>query len=66
MSYRDAWRIAHQLVLEHCENAGLHAAMNADRALEKGRLNSYRFWREVIDALTEMGRTVPVVGERLN
>jgi hypothetical protein len=47
-------------------SAGLHAAMNADRALAKGRLNSYRFWRGVIDALTEMGRTVPVVGERLN
>jgi len=64
--YRDVWRSAHQLVLDHCNEAGLHAAMNADRALAKGRLHDYRFWREVIDALREMGRRVPVDGERLN
>ena len=40
--------------------------MNADRALAKGRLDAYRFWREVIEALREMGRRVLVDGERLD
>jgi hypothetical protein len=66
MTYRDIWRIAHQLVLDHCDDAGLRAAMNADKALAKGHLVSYRFWRDVMEAIAEMGRTVPVVGERLN
>ena len=66
MTYRAVWRSAHQLVLDHCDNAGLHAAMNADRALEEGRLDVYRFWRDIIHALTEMGRRLPVDGERLN
>ena len=61
-----AWRIAHQLVLDHCDNAGIHAAMNADKALARGRLDGYRFWREVIEALKDMGRRVPIDGERLN
>jgi len=40
--------------------------MNTDRALAKGRLDAYRFWREVIEALREMGRRVLVDGERLD
>jgi len=66
MTYRAVWRSAHQLVLEHCHNATLHAAMNADRALAEGRLDNYRFWLEVIEALRDMGRCGPVDGERLN
>jgi hypothetical protein len=53
-------------VLEYCDGAGLQAAMNADRALEEGRLDVYRFWKKVIDALQEMGRRTPINGERLN
>jgi hypothetical protein len=48
-AYRAVWRSAHQLVLDHRDNAALHAAMNADRALEEGRLAVYRFWREVLE-----------------
>ncbi len=66
MSYRAVWRSAHLLVLKHCDEAPLHAAMNADRELAKGELDRYRFWLSVIDALKEMGRRVPVAGERLN
>jgi len=57
---------APKLVLDHYDRAGIHAAMNADRALAKGRLDAYRFWREVIEALREMGRRVLVDGERLD
>ena len=66
MSYRDVWRMAHQLVLDHCDDAGLHAAMSADKALAKGHVVGYRFWRDVMDAIADMRRTVPVAGERLN
>jgi hypothetical protein len=66
MTYRAVWRSAHKLVLEHCDNAPLNAAMNADRALAEGRLDNYRFWLDVIETLKEMGRRVPVTGERLN
>lgn len=66
VTYRAVWRIAHQLVLDHCDHAGFHAAMNADKALAKGRIDAYRFWREVMGALREMGRRLPVDGERLN
>jgi hypothetical protein len=37
------------------DEAGLRAAMKADKALAKGNLISYRFWRHVIDALADMG-----------
>jgi hypothetical protein len=40
--------------------------MNADRALAEGRLDNYRFWLAVIEAIGDMGRRVPVNGERLN
>jgi hypothetical protein len=52
-------------VLEYCDDAPLHAAMNADRELEKGDIDRHQFWRAVIGALKEMGRRVPVAGERL-
>jgi hypothetical protein len=66
MTYRTVWRCAHQLVLDHCDDASLQAAMNADRALAEGRLDNYRFWLEVIEVIGDMGRKVPVSGERLN
>jgi hypothetical protein len=66
MTYRAVWRSAHQLVLDHCDDASLQAAMNADRALAEGRLDNYRFWLAVIEAIGDMGRRAPVVGERLN
>jgi len=65
-AYRAVWRSAHRLVLEHCDNAALRAAMNADSALAEGRLDNYRFWLHVIEALRDMGRRLPVDGERLN
>ena len=66
MSYRAVWRSAHQLVLEHCDEAPLHAAMNADRELAKGDLDRYRFWLGVARSFERNGRRVPVAGERLN
>ena len=66
MTYRAVWRSAHKLVLEHCDNAALHAATSADRALAEGRADNYRFWRDVIEALKDMGRRLPVDHERLN
>jgi hypothetical protein len=66
VTYRAVWRSAHQLVLDHCDDAHVCAAMNADRALAEGRLDNYRFWLGVMEALVEMGRRVPVSGERLN
>lgn len=66
MTYRAVWRTAHQLVLDHCDNAPLHAAMNADLALAEGGLHNYQFWVDVIAAIKEMGRRLPVDGERLN
>jgi hypothetical protein len=66
MTYRAVWRSAHQLVLDHCDDASLQAAMNADRALAEGRLENYRFWLAVVEAIGDMGRRTPVDGERLN
>jgi hypothetical protein len=60
------WRSAHQLVLEHFDDAPVKAAMSADGALANGRLGTYLFWLSVAAALREMGRKVPVNGERLN
>jgi hypothetical protein len=66
MSYRAVWRSAHQLILDHCDDALVKAAMNADDALARGQLDAYKFWRTVIKAIADMGRRVPVNGERLN
>jgi hypothetical protein len=43
MTYRAVWRSAHQLLLDHCDNASLEAALNADRTLAEGRDDNYRF-----------------------
>jgi hypothetical protein len=66
MSYRAVWRSAHQLILDHCDDASVKAAMNADDALQRGQLDAYQFWRSVIKAIVDMGCRVPVNGERLN
>ena len=52
-------------MLDHLDNAPVKAAMNADDALARGDLDRYRFWLEVLKAIADMGRKVPVNGERL-
>jgi hypothetical protein len=66
VSYRAAWQAAHELMFKHCDHASLKATMNADDAVADGHFDAYRFWLGVIDAPKEIGRKVPVDGERLN
>jgi hypothetical protein len=40
--------------------------MTADDALARGELDGYRFWLDVLKAIADMARKVPVDGERLN
>jgi hypothetical protein len=42
MSYRAVWRSAHQLVMDHFDDAPLQATMRADAAMADGDIDNYR------------------------
>ncbi len=59
----DIFRAAQVLVKRHGEDAPIKAAMRADAMLEKGDLDGYAVWRQIIRAVEELGRAEPGPGE---
>ena len=50
----DIWRAAHLLILEHAEEAELHAATMADRFLGWGHIDGYKEWLRIRRAIVEL------------
>ena len=50
----DIYRSAQVLVKQHGEDAPVHAAMRADAMLEKGDLDGYAVWKQVLRAANEL------------
>ena len=59
----DFLRSAKLLVDQHGEDAGLEAAMRADRLLAAGDMDGKRAWVRIIAAVEELQRTKPEPGE---
>lgn len=61
----DPWRVAHMLMQQHGENAGLQAAMRVDELNAAGDEEGRRVWMQILDAIDELGRTGRYPGEAL-
>ena len=59
----DIYRSAKLLVDQYGDDAGLEAAMQADRLLAAGDLGGKRAWVRIIAAVEELQRTKPEPGE---
>ncbi len=52
----DIYRSANLLVAQHGENAGLEAAMRADKLLAAGDMDGKRVWVRIMKAVEELQR----------
>ena len=59
MDELDIYRSAKALIDQHGNDATIHAAMRADELLDEGDLDGAATWRRVIQAIKELGNTVP-------
>ncbi len=60
----DIYRSAKLLVDQHGEDAGLEAAMRADKLLAAGDMDGKQAWVRIMRAIEAMQRTEPRPGER--
>ncbi len=62
----NSWRAANILIKEHGEDAELIAAQRADELLAEGDADGHRFFKAVLEAVTELRRTARKEGESVN
>ena len=62
----DIFRSANVLVKQHGQDAPIHAAMRADTMLEKGDLDGYAPWKQILKAVEEMQKARPGTGENIH
>ena len=62
----DVWRAATLLIKRHGDDAALVAAQRADELLVVGDLEGSAVWKQILGAISELVRTKPAQGERVN
>ena len=62
----DIWRAANLLLKRHRDDAGIVAAKRADELLAGGDVEGCAIWKGILAAVTELSRTAPAGGERVN
>jgi hypothetical protein len=62
----DIWRAANLLLKRHSTDAETVAAMRADELLATGDVEGCLVWKRILAAITELSRTAPEEGERVN
>jgi hypothetical protein len=62
----DIWQKAKDYIEQHREDAGIHAAQVADKALRFGDTGGCVKWRRVVAAINELQRGTRHESERLN
>jgi hypothetical protein len=50
----------------HDDDAGIVAAKRADELLASGDVEGCAIWKRILAAVTELSRTAPAEGERVN
>jgi hypothetical protein len=59
----DIWRAAEQMRKLYGADAAIHAAMRADKLMDRGDSEGFDMWKRVVAALNELDRTTPQDGE---
>lgn len=62
----DIWRAAQLLVKRHGADARIVAAQHADELFNEGDLDGAAVWKRILQAVEELQRVTPKVGERVN
>ena len=62
----DILRAANLLVKRHGHDAAVIAALRADELLAAGDPQGCAIWKRILAAVTELARTTPAEGERVN
>jgi hypothetical protein len=62
----DIWRAANLLLKRHGADTAIAAANRADELLGAGDVEGWAVWRRILAAVTELARTAPAEGERVN
>lgn len=65
-SDRDIWRTARAMIEQFCDDAAIRAAQRVDALLSEGDIDGSRVRKRVLAAISEIRRSAPVDGERLN
>ncbi len=61
----DIYRSANVLVKRYGEDATLEAAQRADTMLERGEMDGFAVWKQIVRAVEEVQRTQLAAGEVL-
>ena len=62
----DIFRAAAVLIKPHGADAAIEAARRVGQYLAAGDLEGSALWKRILAAITELTRTTPAEGERLN
>jgi hypothetical protein len=62
----DIWRAAEQMRTTYGEDAGIEAAVRADKALYQGDMGGCEVSKRVVEVIGELDRNVPNAGEAVN
>ena len=62
----DIWRADNLLAKRHGADAAMVAAQRADELLAAGEVEGCAVWKRILAAVTELARTAPAEGERVN
>ncbi len=62
----DIWRAANLLIKRYGADAAIQAAQRADELLNSGDHQGSAIWKRILEAVSELARTKPVEGERVN
>ena len=62
----DIWRAAEQMRTLYGEDAGIEAAVRADKALCQDDVVGCKVWKRIVAAIGELERKTPKAGEPIN
>ena len=62
----DIWRAAEKMRTLYGEDAGIEAAVRADKALCQGDAVGCEVWKRIVAAIGELERKTPTAGEPIN
>ena len=66
LSDLDLWRAANVMIKRYGDGAAIEAAMRADEFLDQGILDGQRLWMRIMQAIEELQRERPAVGEAVH
>ncbi len=62
----DIYRSAQALIKRHGQDAPIHVALRADAMLDKGNLDGYAVWKQILRAVEEFQGAAPRPGEAVH